>query len=232
MAQLTADVSDEPSWIHGFSLPRFFRDPQCNRELVAQLRQVLSQHALALIDRIARVYTEDEAAAFKSNLERKTKNNPIELAEIPIEIDLRPNEKMVRGYENDIWKDASVATVREFFINWTATKHGSSISGDIRYAACILLDSETLAQLAPAPDDFRPTGNTGYESIYWVKMVEAKSEPEYAFRTRVFGKNDLVDYWFTQNYNRTKAGNRSIIYKSREFGRPLSRTATSTQLIA
>ncbi|KAK7414978.1 hypothetical protein QQX98_006211 [Neonectria punicea] len=208
MARLTADVSDEPSWIHDddFNRPRFFRDLRCNRELVAQLRQVLVlnyghrpkrwgfaivrtvygsgsdeqfQLALALIDRIARVYAEDEAAAFKSNLERKKKNNPIEPADIPIEVDLRPNEEMVRRYENDVLEDA-------------AQLEDASVA-------------TTLAQLATVPDDFPPSGNTGYKSPYWVKMVEAKSEPEDAFRTRVFGKNDLVDYWFARNYNRRAA---------------------------
>lgn len=158
------------------------------------------QHALTLIGRIAQVYTDAEAAAVKSTWEWQKKNDPVQLGDIPIEVDLRPGEEIVRRYENDVLEDAaqlegaSVATVREYFNDWIVSKHGTSVASDIRFATCILLDAETLAQLATAPDDFPPPGNTGFKSTYWVKMVEAKPKPEDAFRARVFGHESLLKY--------------------------------------
>ncbi|KAL2692543.1 hypothetical protein Neosp_002953 [[Neocosmospora] mangrovei] len=168
------------------------------------------QHALALIGRIAQVEADSEAAGVKEDIAWKKKNS-FQLPHIPVEVDTRPNDEIVHRYENDILEDetrldsASVATVREYFNQWVAAKEGTSISGDMRYAACIMLDAETLAQLAEAPRDFPPEGSVRFGSPYWVKMVEAKPKPEDAFLVHVFGEYGLVQYWFDRNYRRRSA---------------------------
>ncbi|KAM6520300.1 hypothetical protein FSOLCH5_005092 [Fusarium solani] len=168
------------------------------------------QHALALIGRIAQVEADSEAAGVKEDIAWKKKNS-FQLDHIPVEVDTRPNDEIAHRYKNDILEDetrldsASVATVREYFNQWVAAKEGTSISGDMRYAACIMLDAETLAQLAKAPRDFPPEGSVGFGSPYWVKMVEAEPKPEDAFLVRVFGEYGLVQYWFDRNHRRWSA---------------------------
>ncbi|KAF5012634.1 hypothetical protein FDECE_1326 [Fusarium decemcellulare] len=165
------------------------------------------QHALARIRRIAHVWADTEAVSVKTEI-TWLKEERFQLDHIPVEVDTRPNEQMRNRYENDVLEDekqlegASVVTVREYFNNWVASKEGTSIAGDMRYAACIMLDAETLVQLATAPKDFPPEGSYGFRSPYWVKMVEAEPKPEESFRVHVFGEFGLVEYWFGRNSRR------------------------------
>ncbi|KAJ3548027.1 hypothetical protein NM208_g1213 [Fusarium decemcellulare] len=182
----------------GFAIVRTAYGPRSDEQF---------QHALALISRIAQVWADNEAATVKREITRM-KERRFHLDHIPIEVDTRPNEQMKHRFENDVLEDekqlegASVVTVREYFNNWVESKEGTSIAGDMRYAACIMLDAETLAQLATVPKDFPPEGSSGLRSPYWVKMVEAEPKPEEAFRVRVFGESGLVYYWFSRNYRR------------------------------
>ncbi|KAH7019017.1 hypothetical protein EDB80DRAFT_187501 [Ilyonectria destructans] len=167
------------------------------------------QYALALIRRTAQVFTDTEAISMKRILGRHKSSKPFELADISLEFDTRPNQEILSRFENDVLEDAvlegaSVATVREYFANWIATKDGPSNTGDIRFISCIMLDAETLAQLATVPDNF-PGTETGRRSPYWVKVVEAEPQPEEAFRVRLFGSFSLVNYWFDRNYSRRSA---------------------------
>ncbi|KAI8724290.1 hypothetical protein NCS52_00286800 [Fusarium sp. LHS14.1] len=239
MAQSDDDLDEFPSWVHDDELwkPRFQGDPRWHRRVMHQLKQVLVlevghrhrrwgfaivrtaygpgsdeqfRHALALIGRIVQVEADSEAAGVKEDIAWKKKNS-FQLDHIPVEVDTRPNDEIVRRYENDVLEDdkklegASVATVRKYFNRWIMDKEGTSISGDMRYAACIMLDAETLAQLATAPRDFPPEGSIGLGSPYWVKMVEAKPKPEDTFLVHVFGEYGLVQYWFDRNYRRRSA---------------------------
>ncbi|KAF4468227.1 hypothetical protein FALBO_4886 [Fusarium albosuccineum] len=223
MTEPADDFDESPSWTRDdvFWKPRFQRDPRCRRSVMVRLEEVLLlqdghrpkrwgfaivrtaygpgsdeqfQHALAIISRIAQVWADNEAATVKREITRM-KERRSQLDHIPIEVDTRPNEQMKHRYENDVLEDekqlegASVATVRE----------------RMRYTACIMLDAETLAQLATVPKDFPPEGSYGFGSSYWVKMVEAEPKPEEAFRVRVFGESGLVYYWFSRNYRRRSA---------------------------
>lgn len=234
----SVDTDDDLAWIYqeDFRRSRFVGDPLVHREIISQLREVLvlrrghrqkrwgfaivrtaygpgsdeqMQYALALIRRTAQVFTDTEAISMKDKLEWKKRTNSVELADIPIEFDTRPNQEMLRRFENDVLEDAvlegaSVATVREYFANWIATKDGPSDTGDIRFISCIMLDAETLAQLATVPDNFPGTG-TGHRSPYWVKVVEVEPQPEEAFRVCLFGKFGLAKYWFNRNDSRRSA---------------------------
>ncbi|EXL94892.1 hypothetical protein NOF04DRAFT_11054 [Fusarium oxysporum II5] len=77
---------------------------------------------------------------------------------------------------------------------------GSSNAGDMRYAACIMLDTEILAQLMPVPKDLSCNTTEHFRSPYWVNMVEAKpninTNTKEAFRVALFGEFDLLHYWF------------------------------------
>jgi hypothetical protein len=56
--------------------------------------------------------------------------------------------------------DVSVATVRRYFNDWIASKNGTSVAGDVRFTTCIMLDTETLLQLAEAPQDLELDSNS------------------------------------------------------------------------
>ncbi|KAH6981736.1 hypothetical protein BKA56DRAFT_615853 [Ilyonectria sp. MPI-CAGE-AT-0026] len=168
------------------------------------------QCALALIRRTAQVFTDTEAISVKHILEEHKSSQPFELADLSLEFDTRPNQEILSRFENDVLEDAaledaSVATVREYFADWIATKDGPSNTGDIRFISCVILDAETLAQLATVPGDFPETGTTGFRSPYWVKVVEVKPQPEEAFRVYLFGEFGLAQYWFDRNHNRRSA---------------------------
>jgi hypothetical protein len=159
------------------------------------------QHALAIINRLAQIWVDDEAASVKKRI-LYYKQNDLQLEHIPVEVDMRPNEELVRRYENPIIQDkgaldnASLATVREYFNKWIASKNViTSSAGDVRFATCIMLDAETLDQLAIAPGGFPRNDQERFRSEYWVKMVEAEPSPGEALRVRVFGEKDLMDYW-------------------------------------
>ncbi|KAF9766752.1 hypothetical protein IL306_000802 [Fusarium sp. DS 682] len=168
------------------------------------------QHAVTLVGSIAQVWADREIVNVKRQLAMEKEDN-FELAHISTDVDTRPNEDFVRRYQNDILEDqqldgASVATARGYFNNWIASKNGCSNAGDMRYMACIMLDAETLAQLSKAPKDLPRSTSEHFRSAYWVKMVEAQSKPrsghEDAFRVLLFGKFDLVHYWFDRNTSR------------------------------
>lgn len=237
--KMTESIADLEvlTWMRSdeFRKPRYDRDPRCHRMAILKLQQVLLlwnghrknqwglaivrtaygpgsdelfQHALTLIGRIAQVWSDGEAAGVKRQIAQH-KKEVCYLDHIPIEVDTRPNEELVRRYVNDVLEDsnqldgASVATVREYFREWIASKQGTDIAGDMRFSACIMLDAETLAQLANAPSDFPLAGTSTYRSLYWVKLVEVHGRPEEPFRVPIFGGlYHLFQYWFDRNYNR------------------------------
>jgi hypothetical protein len=96
--------------------------------------------------------------------------------------------------------------VRSYYNSWIASKGGSVNAGDMRYAACIMLDAETLAQLAEAPKDLPRNTMEWCRSPYWVKMVEAqpkaRTDTEETFRVALFDEFDLLRYWFDRNWSR------------------------------
>ncbi|KAI3574980.1 hypothetical protein IWW34DRAFT_809593 [Fusarium oxysporum f. sp. albedinis] len=91
-------------------------------------------------------------------------------------------------------------TVRSYYDSWIISKEGSSNAGDMLYAACIMLDTEILAQLMPVPRDLSCNTTVPFRSPYWLNMVEAKpntnTNTKKAFRVALFGEFDLLHYWF------------------------------------
>ncbi|KAF5648076.1 hypothetical protein F52700_1291 [Fusarium sp. NRRL 52700] len=145
------------------------------------------EHAIEIINNIAQHWAEGEIEGVKSCITRR-KETDFLYRDVPVEVDTRPNEEFVRRYENDVVEDpslenASVAAVREYFKTWIASKGGRSNVGNTRYVACIMLDSETLSQLATAPKGF-PHGCDVYSSSYWVKMVDVEPDPDEAVHVR------------------------------------------------
>ncbi|KAF5983318.1 hypothetical protein FBULB1_3821 [Fusarium bulbicola] len=100
--------------------------------------------------------------------------------------------------EDESLENASLATMREYFKTWIASKGGRSNVGNTRYVACIMLDAETLSQLVTAPKGF-PHGCDVYRSSYLVKMVDVEPNPDEAVYVRVRGADDLTKYWFIRN---------------------------------
>ncbi|CAJ0554852.1 Ff.00g133650.m01.CDS01 [Fusarium sp. VM40] len=124
-----------------------------------------------------------------------------------MEVDTRLNIEFTRRYQNGILQDkqldgASVAMVRSYFNDWIASNNGTSVAGDVRFTTCIMLDAETLVQLSEAPQNLPSDSSEYFGSQYWVKMVEAECGYEEAFRTRIFGRYDLAEYWFHRNHSR------------------------------
>ncbi|SPJ77014.1 uncharacterized protein FTOL_06241 [Fusarium torulosum] len=163
-------------------------------------------HALNLIGRIAQAWSDIEIADFKTRLVYAKENNMERLGHVSMEVDTRLNDEFTRRYQNDILQDkqldgASVATVRSYFNDWIASNNGSSDAGDIRFTTCIMLDAETLAQLAEAPRNLGSNSSEYFRSQYWV-MIEAESGYEEAIRAFLFGAYDLVEYWFGRNNSR------------------------------
>ncbi|EXK81295.1 hypothetical protein FOQG_14256 [Fusarium oxysporum f. sp. raphani 54005] len=111
------------------------------------------------------------------------------LDHIPIEANTRPNLDFIRRYLNNVLED-----------NWIISKEGSSNADDMRYAACIMLDTEILAQLMQVPKDLPCNTTEHFRSPYWVNMVETKpntnTNTKEAFRVALFGEFDLLHYWF------------------------------------
>ncbi|EWY90118.1 hypothetical protein FOYG_07733 [Fusarium oxysporum NRRL 32931] len=67
-----------------------------------------------------------------------------------------------------------------------------------------MLDAETLLQLAEAPQDLGLDSNSSefFRSQYWLKMVDAKSGYEEAFRALLYAEDGLAEYWFHRNRSR------------------------------
>ncbi|EGU85557.1 hypothetical protein FOXB_03937 [Fusarium oxysporum f. sp. conglutinans Fo5176] len=90
--------------------------------------------------------------------------------------------------------------VRSYYNSWIISKEGSSNADDMRYAACIMLDTEILAQLMQVPKDLPCNTTEHFRSPYWVNMVETKpntnTNTKEAFRVALFGEFDLLHYWF------------------------------------
>lgn len=223
-------------WVHQeFKQPRFLRDPELTRQATAELQQVLSlrkcyhkpqrwgfaiirtaygpqfddqfAHALRVINGIGQAYCEADVRTVKHTLKWHIINDP-NLANIPVEVDRRPNDELERRFQNDVLQDASlldnadVSTVRDYFINWITSKKGTWARGNVRFASCILLDAETLAQLQGVPEDYLSNPVEGSVSSCWVKMVEAEPKPVEAFRVRVFRQFGLANYWLSRNNSR------------------------------
>lgn len=164
------------------------------------------EHALEIINNIAQHWVEDEVEGLKFRI-TQGKETDFRYKDVSVEVDTRPNEEFVRHYENDVVEDqslenASFVAVREYFKTWIASKGGRSDVGNTRYVACIMLDAETLSQLATAPKGF-PHGCDVYSSSYWVKMVDVEASPDEAIHVRVRGADDLMRYWFTRNMIRS-----------------------------
>lgn len=165
---------------------------------------------MTLIGRIAQVWSDDEIAGCKTLLAYLKENNIERLGHVSMEVDTRPNHEFTRRYQNDILQDkqqldgASVATVRRYFNDWIASNNGTSVAGDVRFTTCIMLDAETLLQLAEAPQDLGLDSNSSefFRSQYWVKMVDAKSGYEEAFRALLYAGDGLAEYWFHRNRSR------------------------------
>lgn len=142
---------NEPMWVHQeFKQQRFLGDPGLTRQATAELRQVLElydschkpqrwgfaiiraaygpqfayqfSHALRIINRVGQAHCEADVLNVKHNLEWHIRNDP-NLANIPVEVNRRPNEELERRFQNDVLQDASlldnadVFTVRDYFIN-------------------------------------------------------------------------------------------------------------------
>ncbi|KAM0426266.1 hypothetical protein ACHAPT_008306 [Fusarium lateritium] len=245
--------SDDLIWVWDTPRPRFPGDPEPNREILEQLQRVFGleydhrpqtwgfvivrtaygegsddmfQHALGLINRVAKVYIDSDIKNVQGALDRAKTLHPFEVPDILPEVDTRPNEELLRRFENDVLEDpalegASRAAVRNYFAEWMLARSGWR-QGNIRFTACILLDAETLAQLAEVPIDVQNVRNTSY----WVKMVEATPPPEEPFRVRLFGPFGLAQYWFDRNHHQRTADwflcdphpqDRRILY----YGEPL-----------
>ncbi|SCO82655.1 uncharacterized protein FRV6_06868 [Fusarium oxysporum] len=164
------------------------------------------EHALEIINNIAQHWAEAEVEGVKFRI-TCGKETDFRYRDVPVEVDTRPNEEFVRRYENDVVEDqslenASLAAVREYFKTWIVSKGGRSNVGNTRYVACIMLDAETLSQLATAPKGF-PHGCDVYSSSYWVKMVDVEPNPDEAVHVRVRGADDLIKYWFIRNLIRS-----------------------------
>ncbi|KAF4337511.1 hypothetical protein FBEOM_8609 [Fusarium beomiforme] len=195
---LSLSDGDRPlQW--GFAIIRTAYGPKSDEQF---------QHALTLIGRIAQTWFDNEIASFKVQVAYEKENNIEPLSQISTEVDTRLNDEFTRRYQNDILQDkqqldgAPVATVRRYFNDWIASNNGSSVTGDIRFTTCIMLDTETLAQLAEAPQDLHSDSSKYFRSQYWVKMVEAESGYEEAFRALLYGRYGLVEYWFDRNNSR------------------------------
>ncbi|KAF4447804.1 hypothetical protein F53441_8708 [Fusarium austroafricanum] len=141
------------------------------------------QHALSRIGQIAQAWSDSEIASCKWRLAYEKENNKERLGHVSMEVDTQLNDEFTRRYQNGILQDkkldgASVATV---------------LAGDIRFITCIMLDAETLDQLAEAPQDFGSDSSKYFRSQYWVKMVEAGSGCEEAFRALRYGEYGLAE---------------------------------------
>lgn len=164
-------------------------------------------HALRLIDRTVRDYYDEATENMRLELERDMEYYP-EYFNSSSQIDLRPIQELQRRHKNDILEDpmlldkADIPTIRNYFVNWISGKNGRWVAGDIRFAAAILLDEETLAQLETVPENPSDSYRDRHKSPYWVKMIEAKPAPVEPFRIRIFGRDDLVEYWFRRNWDR------------------------------
>ncbi|KAG8674176.1 hypothetical protein FPOAC1_000139 [Fusarium poae] len=254
-----ADFDDLPVWINDpeFRQPRFEGDPRCRRSVMARLKAILSltdghrpfrwgfaivrtaygpgsdeqfRHAINIINRVAKVWADDEANNVKENI-MYCKDNSAILDHIPVEVDMRPNEEFLRRFENDILEDkealenASSAAVRAYFKKWISSKRGTALIGDMRFAACVMLDAETLEQFAAVPEGFPRDTQEGYRSSYWLKLVDTDPNPDEAVRVRVYGHDDLMKYWFDRNFrqrpmsemtHRSDRENPGVLY----FGKP------------
>lgn len=165
---------------------------------------------MTLIGRIAQVWSDDEIAGCKTLLAYLKENNIERLGRVSMEVDTRPNHEFTRRYQNDILQDkqqldgASVATVRRYFNDWIASNNGTSVAGDVRFTTCNMLDAEALLQLVEAPQDLGLDSNSSefFRSQYWVKMVDAKSGYEEAFRALLYAGDGLAEYWFHRNRSR------------------------------
>ncbi|KAJ4042862.1 hypothetical protein NW763_011682 [Fusarium oxysporum] len=183
----------------GFAIIRTAYGPESDEQF---------QHALTLIGRIAQLWSDSEIASVKRGLAYHKENNIERLGDISMEVDTRLNDEFTRRYQNDTLQDkqqldgASVAAVRRYFNDWIAANNGTSVAGDVRFTTCIMLDAETLAQLAGASQDLGSTSSEYYSSQYWVKMVEAESGYDEAFRALLYGSYDLSEYWFHRNMSR------------------------------
>ncbi|KAH7251028.1 hypothetical protein BKA59DRAFT_523948 [Fusarium tricinctum] len=182
----------------GFAIIRTAYGPESDEQF---------QHALTLIGRIAQAWSDIEIADSKNQLAYVKENNIERLGNVSMEVDTRLNIEFTRRYQNDILQDkqldgASVAMVRSYFNDWIASNNGTSVAGDVRFTTCIMLDAETLVQLAEAPQNLSSDSSEYFRSQYWVKMVEAECGYEEAFRTRLYGRYDLAEYWFHRNSSR------------------------------
>ncbi|EWZ41041.1 hypothetical protein FOZG_06459 [Fusarium oxysporum Fo47] len=114
-----------------------------------------------------------------------------------MEANTRPNLDFIRRYLNNILEDKYLDGA---WLETIVSKEGSSNAGDMRYAACIMLDTEILAQLMPVPKDLSCNTTEHFRSPYWLNMVEAKpntnTNTKEVFRVAFFGEFDLLHYWF------------------------------------
>lgn len=131
----------------GFAIIRTAYGPESDEQF---------QHALTLIGRIAQVWSDMEIAESKQRVVYVEENNIERPGNVSMKVDTRLNIEFTRRYQNDVLQDkqldgASVAMVRSYFNDWIASNNGSSVAGDVRFTTCIMLDAETLVQLAEAP---------------------------------------------------------------------------------
>ncbi|WYZ36376.1 hypothetical protein EsH8_XIII_000028 [Colletotrichum jinshuiense] len=151
MTEPTGDnLTKLPRWIHTPPAPRFtgITDPETTRDVRNRLETVFNvchghkpehwgfavvrtvyspgsderfQHAIALIQRVARVYNDGEIASVVNQLERVRSDGPIHLKNFPLDVDRRLNNEFKRRYHIDVLQDqdrldgADVAVVRAYF---------------------------------------------------------------------------------------------------------------------
>ncbi|KAK6717004.1 hypothetical protein SNK05_000205 [Fusarium graminearum] len=165
------------------------------------------QKVINILHRVVQVRTANEAKGVKADIVWDKEASAI-LDHISDEVDMRPNEEFLRRFENDILadkevlEDASLPAVRTYFKNWIASKNGTDLYGDMRFAACIMIDTETLHQFTTTSEGFPRENNEGYRSSYWLKLVDTETHLYEPVRVRVYGADDFKKYWFDRNLRR------------------------------
>ncbi|PTD13133.1 hypothetical protein HYE67_008074 [Fusarium culmorum] len=104
-----------------------------------------------------------------------------------------------KGVKKNIVYDKEIRT---YFKNWIASKNGTDLYGDMRFAACIMIDTETLDQFMTTPEGFPRDSGEGYESSYWLKLVDTETHLYEPVHVRVYGEDDFIKYWFDRNLRR------------------------------
>ncbi|KAL6918901.1 hypothetical protein ACHAPO_009184 [Fusarium lateritium] len=139
------------------------------------------------LHRIVRLQTSKEAEVLRRFVQRH-KRDRANHEHVSDYVDTRPNDELCRSFKIDILDDrqrlenAPVTLVRTTFRRWIKDMKGTSLAGDMRFAACIMADAETLHQFMDAHADFPRTSEEGFLSSYWLKLVDAETMDQFTTR--------------------------------------------------